>query len=34
MLLAEKGHEWQMRLEKQLEQANQELKILLAEEAQ
>lgn len=34
MLLAEKGHEWQMRLEKQLEQANQELKILLAEEVQ
>ncbi|EHE0023130.1 ABC transporter substrate-binding protein [Vibrio cholerae] len=34
MLLAEKGHEWQTRLEKQLEQANQQLKILLAEEAQ
>lgn len=34
MLLAEKGHEWQMRLEKHLEQANQQLKILLAEEAQ
>ncbi|WP_181710623.1 ABC transporter substrate-binding protein [Vibrio tarriae] len=34
MLLAEKGHEWQSRLAKQLEQANQQLKILLAEEAQ
>ncbi|EGQ8141239.1 ABC transporter substrate-binding protein [Vibrio cholerae] len=34
MLLAEKGHEWQTRLEKQLEQANQQLKMLLAEEAQ
>ncbi|TXY09449.1 ABC transporter substrate-binding protein [Vibrio mimicus] len=34
MLLAEKAHEWKVRLEKQLDQANQQLKILLAEEAQ